>query len=293
MNNNRWVIGIDLDGTLVRGREYNETNKVTPLTRKVLHAMYEKGHIVCINTGRGIVGTDNLYKDIGLPNPIINFAGAHIHNPEDQSFSDITIELNKEALIDLLENDKYSSKITGISYDTPSISYFDINDNALYELKDTLEEHGSRKYSDEVLGDINNRKITAVNVMYETDDKEIWTIVDELHKKYNEHFHVVDWISKSANELNVFGIEINAANAAKGSAVLKVAEHYGIPKENTMGIGDSPNDRDLMTTPAVGVAMKNSRPEIIELSDYVTEYDNVEEGVAKFLIEWFKLDIEY
>ncbi len=295
--NERWVIGIDLDGTLLRGREYTtkdgitENHSVSPLTRDVLHAMHKEGHVVCIDTGRGWYGASNVYKSIGLPNPIINFAGAHIHNPMDDSFEEKITPVDLEAVKDLLNNDKYSSRIIGVSYDTPEGSYFNTKD--LKVLKDALTKSKARHFLEDDEFDIDKIQLTAVNVMYQTNEKEIWTIIDDLEKKYGDRIHVVDWISKSASDYHVYGIEINSANAAKGKSVVDVANMLGIPTENTMGIGDSPNDKDLMVTPNIGVAVANARDEIKELADIVIDYTNEEEGVAKFLIERFNLDIEY
>ncbi len=289
-NNKRWVIGIDLDGTLLRGENFEGENyKVSPLTRKVLHAMYEKGHVVCIDTGRGFHGSKDVYDSIGLPNPVINFAGAHIHNPLDNEFKEDITPLNKEALLDIINNDEYANRIKGISFDTPSISYFETEE--LKELKQMLVDRGSRIYSDKAMSD--EDIIIATNIIYDTDEEEIWTIIDHLSEKYKEQLNIVDWISRSVESIQAFGIEINAVDSAKGDAVLKVAKQLGIPESNTMGIGDSPNDRDLMTKPTIGVAVANARDEIKELADIVIEETHEEEGVAKFLIRHFDLDIEY
>ncbi len=289
-NNDKWIIGIDLDGTLLRGPNFDENKKVTDLTRRVLEEMHKLGHIVCIDTGRGYHGTTGVYESIGLPSPIINYAGAHIHNPKDENFESIITTLNKDALKHILFNNKFSNRIIGTSIDTPFVSYFE--SKTLEPLKNKLVEKGARTYSEDKLN-IDEDVITAANIVYETDENEIWDIIDELEKEYNEHFHVVDWISKSANELHAYGIEINSAAMGKGVALIELAKRLGIPESNTMGIGDSPNDRDLMKTPAVGVAMKNARPEIKELADIVIDWTNEEEGVAKFLIEKFNLDIQY
>ncbi len=289
-NNDKWIIGIDLDGTLLRGPKFDENKKVTDLTRRVFEEMHKLGHVVCIDTGRGYHGTTGVYESIGLPSPIINYAGAHIHNPKDENFKPIITSLDKDSLKHVLYNNKFSNRIIGTSIDTPFVSYFE--SETLEPLKEKLIESGARTYSEDKL-DIDQEIITAANIIYETDEKEIWDIISELEEEYKEHFHVVDWISKSAAEYKAYGIEINSAAMGKGVALIELAKRLGIPESNTMGIGDSPNDRDLMKTPAVGVAMKNARPEIKELADIVIDWTNEEEGVAKFLIEKFNLNIKY
>ncbi len=289
MENNKWVIGIDLDGTLLRGANFDENYKVSELTKKVLKAMHDEGHIVCINTGRGYGGTKPVYDSIGLPSPIINHAGAYIHNPLDENFKPIITELNPEQLADIVYEDKYALEITAVSLDTTTKSIWE-SEEELEELKKGLIASGARKFFEEEVY-LEDHKIVSANIVYDVDD--IWKLIDHLKEQYGSEMHIVDWISSTALRMGYKGIEINAAAMGKGQAVMEVAKLYNIPLENTMGIGDSPNDIDLMKTPAVGVAMNNARDEIKELADIVIDWTNEEEGVAKFLIERFNLNIEY
>ena len=78
-------------------------------------------------------------------------------------------------------------------------------------------------------------------------------------------------------------LEILPPDCGKGEAVTWLAEHIGIPKETTMGVGDSMNDESMFHLCGYGVAMKNGLPYIKEIADYVTEKDNNNSGIAHFL----------
>ncbi len=291
MNNNGWIIGVDLDGTLVRGREYEGNHKVSELTKDVLIEMYNQGHIICIDTGRGHHASKGVYETIGLPTPSINHAGAHIHNPSDESFEQIISPINDEILKEIIFDNEYSTKIAVLSLDAPYRSYYQ---SAKYpELKDALVASGARTYPDDSMPNIGDVEFTAANIVYETNEEGINEIINSLEEKYGDQIHIVPWISKSALNLGLCGIEINVESMSKGKALLALAERLGIPHDRTMGIGDSPNDRDLMITPKIGVAMKNAEQEILDLADEVTEFTNTEEGVAKYLIKKFNLNIKY
>ena len=54
----------------------------------------------------------------------------------------------------------------------------------------------------------------------------------------------------------------------------------GIKRENTVAIGDSNNDYDMITYAGVGVAMANSQQSILDIADYITD-SNHNCGVAK------------
>lgn len=47
----------------------------------------EKGHIVCIITGRPWRSTRPIYKMLGLNTVVTNYNGSQIHNPSDKLHS--------------------------------------------------------------------------------------------------------------------------------------------------------------------------------------------------------------
>ena len=51
-------------------------------------------------------------------------------------------------------------------------------------------------------------------------------------------------------------------------------------RENTIAVGDSNNDYDMLTYAGIGVAMANSQQSILDIADYVTD-SNLNCGVAK------------
>lgn len=74
-------------------------------------------------------------------------------------------------------------------------------------------------------------------------------------------------------------LEINAAGADKGSALLRLAAYLGLRREMTMGFGDGENDISMMAAAGIGVAMKNGEESVKAAADYVTITNN-EAGVA-------------
>jgi hypothetical protein len=68
----------------------------------------------------------------------------------------------------------------------------------------------------------------------------------------------------------------------KGSGVATFCEMFGIPRQDTIVIGDDINDVEMFQIAGLGVAMGNAIPQIRELADVIID-DNNCEGVAKFL----------
>ena len=77
-------------------------------------------------------------------------------------------------------------------------------------------------------------------------------------------------------------LELNAANADKGRALLALAQHLGIPAADTIAFGDSSNDLRMLRAAGTSVAMGNAVSEVRAVCDYVTEA-NDRDGVAAFL----------
>lgn len=54
---------------------------------------------------------------------------------------------------------------------------------------------------------------------------------------------------------------------SKGSAIRKICGHLNIPVENTVAIGDSMNDYEMIQTAALGICMDNGVPELKAIAD--------------------------
>ena len=80
-------------------------------------------------------------------------------------------------------------------------------------------------------------------------------------------------------------MEINQGHANKGEALLALAKHLGIEREQTLAFGDGLNDLSMLKEAGVGVAMANACDEAKALADWVTlscDEDGVARGIEKF-----------
>ena len=74
-------------------------------------------------------------------------------------------------------------------------------------------------------------------------------------------------------------IEINSDKVSKATGLKALCEKLKIPIENTMAIGDSSNDKEILQAAGLGVAMGNASDEIKNIADCTTK-TNTEDGVA-------------
>jgi Cof subfamily protein (haloacid dehalogenase superfamily) len=81
-------------------------------------------------------------------------------------------------------------------------------------------------------------------------------------------------------------LDLAPQGVTKASALAKVAEHYGVRREDVLAIGDGRNDTDMLQWAGRGVAMGQAPLEVQEAADFVTE-SVYRDGVAQELLRWF------
>lgn len=76
--------------------------------------------------------------------------------------------------------------------------------------------------------------------------------------------------------------DITARGADKGTALMTVAAHLGIDREDTIAFGDGGNDKSILQAAGTGVAMGNAPDDVKAVADYVTASVD-EDGIARAL----------
>lgn len=264
------MIGFDLDGTLLT------TDKVlTERTKRTLIAAAEQGVIVLPATGRPLSG---LPKEL-LNMPVIQYAvttnGAKVLEVETgKVLHEKLIPLEKaRQILDIFE--EYDT-LRDICYD--GVGYTDEKNLArvydyvattamgdyIFSIRKSVPDI-RRKLEEE------NRDLEKVQALFRSqeDKMEAWKKIDE-----------VDGVEATGALEN--NIEVNAEGVNKGNAMLCLGEMFGIRRDEIMAFGDGANDKKMLETVGVGVAMDNAVSEVKDIADYIT-VSNDEEGVAEFI----------
>lgn len=79
--------------------------------------------------------------------------------------------------------------------------------------------------------------------------------------------------------------EITHISADKGQALASLCRHLGISTEEAVAFGDAGNDRQLLATAGISVAMGNAIDRLKAIAKHTT-LSNEEDGVAVFLEEY-------
>jgi len=76
-------------------------------------------------------------------------------------------------------------------------------------------------------------------------------------------------------------LDITHPKANKGTAIAVLQQKLGITQDETLVIGDYPNDLEMLDMAKYNFAMKNAHPEILRKASFVTEYDNNNNGAVE------------
>lgn len=250
------AVFLDIDGTLL-----SDSFRISDDNLKAIAQARANGHLVFINTGRSWGNIpDNLHEQFDLDG-IISGSGAMITMGGKTVWrTSMSEDLVGRVMRFIFNNRDYWAIFEG--------------HNKVYNISN--DERQARGYEYPVKSPEDCKKICA--------DDEIQVIA--MGKIVPEDFKEL-----FKDELTVFQFEtyadcvIKGLNKAKG--IEKVLELTGIKKENTIAIGDSNNDYDMLEFAGIGVAMANSQQRILDMADYITasaKESGVARAIEKFLL---------
>lgn len=269
---NKKLIAIDLDGTTL-----NAKSVITDETKETVRNLRKQGHIVSISTGRPYRTSYYYYKDLDLDSPIVNFNGAWCHNPTDYNWEKTYHRgLDRELALNLLQFEK-NEDIQLISAETKETLYTN-GDYIPYPEFFPEGSKNSKFFSEENLLE----DPTAVNVF--TNNKLLQPkIEEEIINIFGDSVEVRTWGGFAPC------LEIVSAGVQKAMGVEQIADYYDIKPKDILAFGDEDNDYEMIQYAGHGVVMKNGIKELKDISNDVTDFTNDENGLAKYLQEYFKI----
>lgn len=242
------MVVTDLDETLLR------TNKsISQYTIDVINRVRNQGIKIIFATARGNSAKSLVPYELFDGYVLLNGAKAYVNNRliyDRTILSDIFLPFLQELSN---KNLKVAAEIEGVHY-----ANFNVKEQWSY---------------------IDNFVITDyVNVQGSAD--KLYVIIEDLNQ--------IDMItSLLPKELYLNVSRDNLAmimhrEATKCNGVLEVAKQFNISKREIVAFGDDINDKEMLLSFGLGVAMGNSIDEIKMIADYICD-TNDNDGVAKWL----------
>ncbi len=251
----RCAVFLDIDGTLI-----SNSYDVPERNKKAIAAAREKGHIVFINTGRSWGNIpDELHSQFNVDG-IIAGSGA-------------MITLDGKVIYKNCMSPDLVKRVYEYFYNHREYWVMFEGEKDIYILPNEIRKH--QRYQK----------------LFEKEDDYLEMSDDEIQVIAMGIKAPEDFIELFKDEITVFQFDRYADLVAKGlnkaKGIEKVLEITGIKRENTIAIGDSNNDFDMINYAGVGVAMANSQQSILDIADFVTDSDEncgVAKAIEKFLL---------
>lgn len=259
------LIALDMDGTLLMSDK-----NVHPDTVRDIEYAAQKGIVMVYSSGREIV---ELLPYVELL-PSVRFgvcaSGAEVYDFREKKYvfrSGIPRNIVREVLETVGE--------------TTGMAHF-LTDGASIVRGDQMSR--MQDYHMEVYSDFYRQVATPVtSMLQELENHESVAKMNIYFRSPSDRedsYEKVKHLPLSFARCEKTSLEMTSPGVTKALGLRKLAEYLGISIEETVGIGDSDNDRAVLDAVAFAVAMGNAEPDIKEMCDMVTD-DNDHNGAGK------------
>lgn len=259
------LVAVDLDHTLLDG-----DLQVSERNRRALAEAAGRGVTVAIATGRTHASARKYALDLQIDAPIISYNGAMIREARaDEPMRHLPLagEIAAE-IVELLVSRK-----TDVMYFLNDTVYAPRFDRWAYEY---LHRTGDRAV---IAGDLRKMagesptKILLLGTPEETQQRYAF-----FTENYGDRVYATVSLPEYMELLN--------PQATKASALRWLADHFEVPIEQTMALGDSLNDLEMVQAAGVGVYMAFADEGLRAQADFVpdSDRDGVAEAIEKLVL---------
>ncbi|MBQ7337843.1 MAG: HAD family hydrolase [Clostridia bacterium] len=256
---NTKYIFLDIDGTLV-----GYDAKVPPSAMQAIHLAQSNGHRVFIASGRarGII-YPWLLREISFDG-IIAAGGAQVMLGDTCIFESVMSKDDLTFVTDYFHRESIYFQASAENAMYAEQSFLDVVIPAMYQAgyaRKLVED----TYSGVIVLDtlIHQRNIEKISYFLSPHR------VEKIREDLQGRFYVTDY-SMGDKELNTYFGEMNLAGVDKASGIRCVLEATGAGIEDTIAIGDSRNDSEMLAYVGTSVAMGNATAPIKAMADMVT-----------------------
>ena len=265
------LLALDMDGTVL-----NSEKKITPRTKLAIDDLISRGVYVVVSTGRNLAELADYREDFKAMNYGIMISGGMIYD----FFNDKPIKVHavdEETIYKLIDLGLEERAMIHLHTVKQSIAREeDIQNMAAFDMgiyQDMFDRLCERYDDPKDYIRTHPGEVIKVNLYHR----------DKASRDRN--FARIKPLNLSISYAEAFNLEMSPANVTKASGLRELCEFLKIDLSEAVAIGDADNDKEILQTAGLSVAMGNADDEIKGLADFVT-LDNDNDGVA-FAIEKF------
>ncbi|MFP4015549.1 MAG: Cof-type HAD-IIB family hydrolase [Halanaerobiales bacterium] len=262
------MVVLDLDDTLL-DKEHN----ISQATRNTLNKLKEMGVEIVVATGRMYCSALPYIKQLGLVGSMITYNGAYIKNVKRDEVifhKPIDLEIAREILLAAEE----AGLFTNIYID-----------DKLY-----VEETGRETELYKKISGVDANPVGKLSKFIYDAPTKILIVEEDLEKNqyYRKQFKDKYGHKLEVTNSKAYFIEFMSKGVSKGNAIEVIAGEFNIELKETIAIGDSWNDLEMIQTAGLGIAMENAPDGVKTYADRIAgKHDD--EGVSNVLKDIFNL----
>lgn len=269
------LLAINIDGTLLR-----PNGRIQSGTKEAIEYVQNKGVYVTLVTNRHFLSAKKVAKALKLDSLLITHSGAFISSNLDEPMMEKRFSEERAFnLVQILENYKCNIRLVHERFSVGnrlrmprnliSKAVFGSGDPLFYPMQFVTS-----------LGDyLRDNPLDPQKIeVYFGNESELEQAVQLL----KENFHDL-----KLNKIDNRKLEIVPKGVSKINGLKNLCNHVGIPLEQTVAIGDSMDDQEMIESVGLGVAMWNAPNELKKAADWVTRSNN-QHGVSYMIKEHFR-----
>lgn len=263
------LIALDIDGTLV-----DDEKELPAPNLRALRAARELGVHVAIASGRMVPSIELVQDRMGIDCSIIAYNGGKVvgsradgrrvvsHSPLPTEVFDRLLDftLAEDRILNVYLEDRLFCDRSHEGHRLPEL--YARRTGSPYEFTDIRQFRGRAATKLIILEEPRERDRLYLELREELDDEANLQCTDPEY------------------------LEIMAPGIDKATALPALADYVGCAVEEILAMGDADNDREMLRSAGVGVAVANARPGVLEAAPYRTERTNNEAAVAEAVERW-------
>jgi hydroxymethylpyrimidine pyrophosphatase-like HAD family hydrolase len=275
------LLAIDVDGTLL-----DPQGQIRPRVKQAVRMATRAGCLVTLATGRRLLSAHRIAEELEINVPLILFTGSLIYDTAAE----------KALLHQTLSRAFMQQAVAAVREINlcPIVLQSPLRGEHIYLGPPNEDNHYTRSYAGGK---------TRVEMIRRCSYEELVNVPDGLTFSVAGPENLLAYLQEKITarlECSIFGYPLRQSDlpdlhgydliqpgVSKGNALLWLAKHFGIDQSQTIAIGDSPNDLEMLKAAGLGIAMGNAVPEVKAQAGTVVA-PNWQDGVAE-AIEYYVL----
>ena len=257
------VIFFDIDGTIID----NETQIIPESTLRAVEKLGRNGHIAVVNTGRPFAHIDPRIREMSFGGWVCGCG--------------MEIRVDGSWLFRRCPTDEICAQVREAVLDCGMQVLYEGQEGVLYT------ERGHADHP-KVLQEVNGMRSKGFRIEDMADISQprfmkFVTYDGENCRRQEFIARVSQWFT--CIDRGDTMLELVLKGCSKAGGMEELLAHLGIPREDTLAIGDSTNDLPMFSVAARGVCMGGGMEELKAKADFVTA-PVLEDGIEKALIHY-------